>query len=152
MGQRYRSSQRSQLAAPKSTQSWIIARSSTSTGKPHYVFKNKGHYECESDCIHYHTSKICSHTVAIARRNGELDGIISWHKKHHVTNATELAQSGLPMGSVGKKKAKHKGVSKKVSTKIQKLCATADESSWQLRAALQAGPSSQSQQIASPTS
>lgn len=70
----------------------------TSTGKPHYVFKNKGHYECES-----------------ARRNGELDGIISWHKKHHAW-MLPMQQNWLRvdypcMGSVGKKKAKRKGLS-----------------------------------------
>jgi len=48
-----------------------------------------------------------------------------------------LAQSGLPLSSVGKKKALTKGVSKQRSAKIKKVCTETDKSSWQLRPTLQ---------------
>ena len=43
---------------------------------------------------------------------------------------------GLPKASIGKKQATRKGVTKKKSANIHKLCAEVDESSWQPRAAL----------------
>ena len=116
-------------------QAWLVARSSSSNaGRPYFVRIHKGHYECESDCIYYQTCKVCQHIVAIAIRSGDLSKFLTWHKKqnHHV-NTTHLAQSGLPLSSVGKKKVPRKGISKQKSAKIRKICAEADESSWQLR-------------------
>lgn len=94
---------------------------------------HKGHYECETDCIYYQTSKICAHIVVVALKNGDLDKFIARHSKQgYRVNTTELAQSGLPMSSVGKKKAPRKGVSKQKSAKIKKLCAESDDFSCQL--------------------
>ena len=85
------------------------------------MHKHKGHYECEADCIYYHTSKICAHVVAVADKNNELDNVISRHSKQNYTvNTTQLAQSGLPMSSV---EGNRKGVSKQKSAKNKKnLC------------------------------
>ena len=137
-------------------QAWLVARSSSSNaGRPYFVHIHKGHYECESDCIYYQTCKVCQHIVAIAIRSGDLSKFLTWHKKqnHHV-NTTHLAQSGLPLSSVGKKKAPRKGISKQKSAKIRKICAEADESSWQLRPALgnvsTTGTTSTPSQIATP--
>ncbi len=54
----------------------------------------------------------------------------------HGINATALAQVGFPKVSISKKQATRKGVTKKKSAKLSKLCAEVDESSWQPRAAL----------------
>ena len=126
------------LAPGNSGKAWLVTRSSSSkTTKPCFVQNHKGHYECETDCIYYQTSKVCAHIVAVAIKNGDLDRFITWHKKQdHQINTTKLAQSGLPMSCVGKKKAARKGVSKQKSAKIQKICAESDDASWKLRPAL----------------
>ena len=99
--------------------------------------KSQGHYECETDCIYYQTSKVCADIVAVAITNGDLDRFITWHKKQdYQINTTRLAQSGLPMSCVGKKKAPRKGISKQKSAKIQKIYAESDDASWKLRPAL----------------
>lgn len=119
------------------TQSWVVARSSSSRAKPYFVSIQKGHYECESDCIYYHTSKVCAHIVAVAKTNGDLEKFVGWHKKRqHGVNVTNLAESGLPKSCIGKKTSTRKGVSKKKSAKISKVIARASESSWKPRAAL----------------
>ena len=119
------------------SQAWMVARSSGSTGRPRFVRIHQGHYECEADCTYFQTCKVCAHVVATAQRNGDLEDVITWHKRQdHGINATALAQTGLPKAAIGKKQATRKGVSKKKSAKIRKLCAEVDESSWQPRAAL----------------
>ena len=140
------------VTAPgKATQSWLVARSSNSTEKPYFVRIQKGHYECESNCFYYVTCKVCAHIVAIAKKNGDLDGFISWHKQHnHGINATDLAQSGLPKSSIGKKNAPRKGVSKKKSAKIRKMCADSDESSWQSRISIPITTCTQTQSVPRP--
>ena len=126
------------LAPGNSGKAWLVTRSSSSnTTKPCFVQNHKGHYECETDCIYYKTSKVCAHIVAVAIKNGDLDRFITWHKKQdHQINTTRLAQSGLPMSCVGKKKAPRKGMSKQRSAKVQKICAESDDASWTLRPAL----------------
>ena len=126
------------LAPGNSGKAWLVTRSSsTNTTKPYFVQNHKGHYECETDCIYYKTSKVCAHIVAVAIKNGDLDRFITWHKKQdHQINTTRLAQSGLPMSCVGKKKVPRKGMSKQRSAKVQKICAESDDASWTLRPAL----------------
>ena len=124
-------------APGNSGKAWLVARSSSSTSKPYYVQIHKGHYECESDCIYYQACKVCAHIVAIAMKNGDLNSFLSWHKKrNHQVNTTAIAQSDLPLTSVGKKKSARKGISKQKSAKIRKICAETDDSSWNLRPAL----------------
>ena len=53
-----------------------------------------------------------------------------------LSNATAIAQSDLPLTSVGKNKSARKGISKQKSVKIRKICAETDDSSWILRPAL----------------
>ena len=124
-------------APGQATSLWMVARSSSSKSKPYCVSMQKRHYECESDCIYYHTSKVCAHIVAVAMTNGDLQKFIDWHsKQQHGINVTSLAESGLPVSSVGKKASKRKGVSKKKSAKISEEIAGASQSSWKPRAAL----------------
>ena len=124
-------------APGNSGKAWLVARSSSSTSKPYFVQIHKGHYECESDCIYYQACKVCAHIVAIAMKNGDLNSFLSWHKKrNHQVNTTAIAQSDLPLNSVGKKKSARKGISKQKSAKIRKICAETDDSSWNLRPAL----------------
>jgi len=126
------------LAPGNNGNAWLVTRSTNGeNGKPYFVQNHKGHYECEADCIYYHSTKVCAHVVAVALKNNDLDKVIAWHSKqnHHV-NTTQLAQSGLPMSSVGKKRVSRKGVTKQKSAKIKKMCAESDESSWKLRPAM----------------
>lgn len=90
------------------------------------------------------------HIVALAHRNGDLDKFISWRlgKKYNI-NATNVAESGLPKGSIGKKTAQRKGISKKKSAKIRKVCAETDDSLWQSRASAISQPA-QCQSTSSP--
>ena len=123
------------VSAPgKVSQSWFVAQSNTSTAKPYFVRLEKGHhYQCENDCFYFQTCKVCPHIIALAHRNGNLDEFISWHMgQKYSINTTTVAESGLPKGSIGKKTAQRKGVSKKKSAKIRKVC---ENSLWQSRAA-----------------
>ena len=130
---------------------WIVASSSGSTCRPRFVRVHQGHYKCESDRTYFQTCKVCAHVVATAQKNGDLEKVIAWHKRQgHSINATTLAQTGLPKASIGKKQATRKGVSKKKSAKIRKLCAEGDESSWQPRAALSATHPHSSQNVLPP--
>ena len=92
------------VAPVNNGKAWLVTRSdSANTSKPCFVQNYKGHSECESDCIYYQTSKVRAHIVVVAIRNGDLDRFIAFHKKlEHQVNTTKLAQSGLPMSSVGK--------------------------------------------------
>ena len=49
--------------------------------QPHYVHQSKaGGYLRDDNCIGYKSSKICSHTVAAALKNGTIANFIRWYQ------------------------------------------------------------------------
>ena len=76
---------------------------------PHLVqAKSDGQYVCDSSCQQWLSSQLCSHTVAVAERNGDLSSFLQWYIKYAKNpNISTLAMSGLPRGR-GRKGGKAK--------------------------------------------
>ena len=72
---------------------------------PHIVKpKGNGQYVCDANCPQWVSSKICSHTVAVAEINNSLRHFLDWYVAYAVQpNLTTLSMSGMPSGR-GKKK------------------------------------------------
>ena len=72
---------------------------------PHIVRpKSDGQFVCDSNCPQWSSSKICSHTVAVAEKNNCLQNFINWYiRSAPQVNITNLAMAGMPSGR-GKKK------------------------------------------------
>ena len=76
--------------------------------RPHLVTPKKkgGGYVCDDDCPQYKSAKLCSHTLATAVANDNLDSFIaSYARVKRVPNLTELATTAMPKGR-GRKGAK----------------------------------------------
>lgn len=82
---------------------------------PHIVRpKGSGQYSCDANCAQWVSSKICSHTVAVAHLNGSLEEFLSWYVScAPQPNITSLAMTGMPPGR-GKKKNQMQRSRKKV--------------------------------------
>ena len=74
---------------------------------PHFVSSRRGgQYVCDSTCIQWNSAKICSHTIAVAESNGELN---LWYTSSGVgPNITTLGMEGLPKGRAGQKGGRSK--------------------------------------------
>ena len=72
---------------------------------PHIVTcRNHCQFLCDSNCPQWVSSKICSHTVAVAQANNSLKEFLQWYvSSSFQPNITSLAMSGMPTGR-GKKK------------------------------------------------
>ena len=104
--------------------------------RPHYVELRKGQYSCDKKWTYYQCVKVCPHILAVVVKDGKLDNYLARHSKANTKlNMTTLAQSGLPISSVGKKVSKRKGVTKKTSNKVRKIIA--EETSWTVRKSLE---------------
>ena len=73
---------------------------SNSGPRPHIVTAKKtGQYACDGECPNWKSLKVCSHTVAAAEDNHDLDAFIHWLKKaKKVPNMTELVTTSMPKG------------------------------------------------------
>ena len=67
---------------------------------PHMVVKGqKGQYRCDSNCLNWTSSAICSHTLAVAQVHNDLVSFLQWYNtSSNMPNITSLAMSGLPSG------------------------------------------------------
>ena len=67
---------------------------------PHFVqVVAPGHYICDKNCLQWTSSQICSHTLAAAETNGELQLFLRWYTSSDVQpNVTQLAMATLPKG------------------------------------------------------
>ena len=103
---------------------------SNSGQQPHYVRQSKaGGYLCDDRCLGYKSSKICSHTVAAALKNGTISGFTRWYQTLKCKpNFTKLSESGKP--TTAGQKPKRKGAPKKVTKKVQNILASASEDSF----------------------
>ena len=73
---------------------------SYSSSMPHLVQRSSnGQYKCDEKCISWISSKICSHSIAVAEVNGDLCSFLQWYNTSGTEpNITALAMSGLPSG------------------------------------------------------
>jgi hypothetical protein len=71
---------------------------SHSQSAPHLVqIKSSGQYVCDSNCIQWLSSQICSHCLAVAPKNGDLPLFLEWYtSKAENPNITTLSMKGLP--------------------------------------------------------
>ncbi len=71
---------------------------STSSTRPHLVIaKMKGQYIRDNTCGNWRSLGICSHSVAVAEQNGELQDFVSWFKeaKKRPNLITQLPPRGV---------------------------------------------------------
>ena len=73
---------------------------SYSTSIPHLVqCGTNGQYKCDEKCINWSSSGICSHSIAVAEVNNDLQAFLDWYNNSAVEpNITSLAMIGLPVG------------------------------------------------------
>ena len=73
---------------------------SRSGSLPHFVqVVSPRHYICDKNCLHWTSSQICSHTLAAAEINEELQLFLQWYTSDDVQpNITQLAMANLPKG------------------------------------------------------
>jgi hypothetical protein len=96
---------------------------SSSSPVPHLVKRGSGgQYVCDSKCMSWTSSAICSHSLAVAEVNGSLLTFLSWFNSSTVQpNITTLAMTGLPTGrgrkgGVPRRSKSHAAVTREVST------------------------------------
>ena len=78
---------------------------SNSGSSPHLVLAVTSasvvQYKCDDKCPHYKSTNICSHTIAAAESNGDLQQFMQWYCHHgkKVPNITQLSTHGMPAGA-----------------------------------------------------
>ena len=78
---------------------------SFSSKTPHFVSsRSNGQYVCDTSCIQWNSAKMCSHTLAVAEINDELEEFLLWYTTSGVSpNITVLGMEGLPKGHAEQK-------------------------------------------------
>ena len=73
---------------------------SSSGQRPHIMVTKKktGQYCCDGTCPNWKSLGICSHTVAAAEDNCDLQSFVTWFAKEKNPNITQLAMSQMPAG------------------------------------------------------
>lgn len=73
---------------------------SRSGDTPHYVRAlPSGQYVCDGSCLQWKSSQICSHTLAVSGKNGDLESFLCWYNRtNQQPNITTLSMQGLPKG------------------------------------------------------
>jgi len=66
--------------------------SSRSNVAPYFVCaQSSGQYTCDSTCLQWKSSQICSHSVAVAAIDGDLEAFVKWYvDTHQLPNFTTL--------------------------------------------------------------
>lgn len=76
---------------------------STSQASPHLVTVSKNcQYKCDDNCPQHKSLALCSHTVAAAESNGDLQQFLKWYSKSRgkqPLNMTPLTLQGMPAGA-----------------------------------------------------
>ena len=94
--------------APGSNKKACMVISYSQAGPHHVQTRSDGQYDCDSVCLQWASSHICSHTITVAEYNKELASFLHWFVKYAESpNISVLAMSGLPR-SRGKKGGKPK--------------------------------------------
>lgn len=105
--------------------------SSKSSITPHFVrYLSSGQYACDNSCMQWKSSQLCSHVVAVAELNAELDPFLQWYKSsNQQPNITSLAMNNLPAGrgrkgGIPKRKRANQPVVTEVLVKRPGTCKT----------------------------
>lgn len=94
--------------APGSNKKACMVISCSQAGPHRVQTRSDGQYDCDSACLQWASSHICSHTIAVVEYNKELDSFLHWFVKYAESpNISVLVMSGLPHGH-GKKRGKPK--------------------------------------------
>ncbi len=85
-------------AASSDPTAWSVQ--SLSSAVPHFVTsKADGQVLCDAQCPQWVSTKICSHTVAMAERSGKLAAFLKWYvSTSQETNVTNLGMLNMPKG------------------------------------------------------
>ena len=72
--------------------------------RPHLVTQStRGKYSCDSDCPNWKSLSVCSHTVAVAHVNGQLQEFCDHYRRSkRLPNVSKLVLTGLPGGASNK--------------------------------------------------
>ena len=87
---------------------------------PHIVRKKgSSQFVCDSSCVQWQSSHICSHTVAVSNLHGCLQEFIQWYVECCPNpNFTALGMSGMPSGRGKKKNQQTRNVTSSATTDI----------------------------------
>ena len=102
----------------------------------YYVHQSKaGGYPCDDHCLGYKSSKICSHTVEAALKNGTITSFIRWHQtlkcQLNLQSCQRVANQPMLARSLSVKAPQRKS-----PKKVQNILASASEDSFDNRAHL----------------
>ena len=95
------------VKAPIPNSETYYVASCSNSKVPHMVIvKSNGALECDNNCMHFCTFKLCSHVLAVADKNGCLQSFLNIYNKKKVSpNISALANANLP-NNRGKKPTK----------------------------------------------
>ena len=103
------------IPAPKETNSITSAQTtflvhSKSSRDPHKVTISKnGKVQCDKACVNWCTYSLCSHSLAVAEKNGLLKAFLALFKSSkHSPNATRLVNLNMPNNAGQKSGTKEK--------------------------------------------
>ena len=67
---------------------------------PHFFqYKGNGRFACDSSCLHWKSSGICSHSIAAAETVGDLSEFLKWFvSSTQAPNITAISMDGLSSG------------------------------------------------------
>ena len=87
------------IPAPGSNKKSMMV-ASRSSNIPHFVSAGaNGQYSCDNNCLQWKSSRICSHTLAVAEKNSDLLVFLQWYNStNQEPNITTRGMSGLPAG------------------------------------------------------
>ena len=90
---------------------------------PHLVRKaTNGQYKCDSNCLNWTSSGLCSHSLAVAELSNDLSSFLNWYNlSASQPNITTLAVSGLPAGR-GRKGGAAKRTRNRNDKKTPEIC------------------------------
>ena len=72
---------------------------SNSRPRPHHVTLKKSGQYCDSECPNWRSLCICSHSVAAAEKEGDLEPFVEWYKRSKkLPNLTKLITTQMPKG------------------------------------------------------
>ena len=102
---------------------WLVQSCDARRKSPYFVeCRKNGQILCEQSCGVYKSSKLCVHTVTVARSNGVLGQYLHWllKQKAGTLNLSKLAAVDMPTGS-GKKRSGRKASEKKSTSVVKAI-------------------------------
>ena len=87
-----------QQAASSDNSAWSVQ--SFSSPVPHFVTsKESGQFMCDAQCPQWVSLKICSHTLAVAEKTGQLSPFLHWYTTaSQQINVTSVGMLNIPKG------------------------------------------------------